>query len=129
MAHASRGPEGSRKAGGNQKGGCKACCQQLLPLDNPLLDGETLNIEHFSCQANRRPELYQGFATLDKVVESAAAAVANTLGSGPNAPQHLAENHQFAPLIASFGGRAARPAAIADRIKSGDVEFVPPCPG
>ena len=66
---------------------------------------------------------------MDKVVESAAAAVANTLGSGPNAPQHLAENHQFAPLLASFGGRATRPAAIAGRIKSGDLEFVPPCPG
>jgi 3-oxoacid CoA-transferase len=50
-------------------------------------------------------------------------AIANTLGFGPAAPQILAENHQISRLIASFGGMATRPTAIADQIKSGEIEF------
>jgi 3-oxoacid CoA-transferase len=52
-------------------------------------------------------------------------AVANTLGFGPFAPQILAENHQITRLIASFGGLATRQTAIADQIKSGEVQFEP----
>lgn len=115
-------------------------------------------------QSNGSPKPSPGVANLDKVVNSAAEAVAdippgasvviagfgvphnwpgslvlalrdqgandltivaNTLGFGPHAPQILAEAHRLKHLIASFGGLATRPTAIADQIKSGEVSFEP----
>ncbi len=49
--------------------------------------------------------------------------VANTLGFGPFAPQILAESERVTHLVASFGGMATRPTAIAEQIKAGKVSF------
>lgn len=51
--------------------------------------------------------------------------IANTLGYGPHSPSLLAESRQVKHLIASFGGLATRPSAIADQIRAGEVSFEP----
>lgn len=85
-----------------------------------ICDGASILIGGFGVLQGWPHELL--FALRDRGVKN-LTVICNSPGFGPYSPQILAENHQIAKLIASFGGYSYRTTPLSEQIGREEVEF------